>query len=131
MNRTWSQLVRGMDRPQLILVDNLMWAAYMQSLQTIQRITNSNEGNLGFPAIKYMDADVVLDGGIGGDAPSTTAYFLNLKYMFYRPHRDRNMVALDPGKRYSVNQDAVTQLIAWAGNLTTSGAQFQGQLNNS
>jgi len=40
-------------------------------------------------------------------------------------------VALDPGKRYSVNQDAVTQLIAWAGNMTTSGAQFQGQLNNS
>jgi len=43
-----------------------------------------------------------------------------------RPHRDRNFVALDPSKRYSVNQDAVVQLLAWAGNLTVSGAQFQG-----
>jgi len=131
MNRLWAKLVRGSDRPDLIVMDNLMWAFYMQSLQAIQRFTNANEGNLGFPAVKFMDCDVVLDGGIGGYAPSTTAYFLNTKYIFFRPHRDRNMVALDPGKRYSVNQDAVTQILAFAGNLTTSGAQFQGQLNNS
>jgi hypothetical protein len=75
-----------------------------------------------------MQADVVLDGGIGGYAPVSTAYFLNTKYIHFRPHRDRNFVALDPSKRYSVNQDAVVQLLAWAGNLTMSGSQFQGVL---
>ena len=131
MNRLWASLVRGSNRPDLIVVDNLFWALYMQSLQAIQRFNSPGEGNLGFPSVKFMDCDVVLDGGIGGNAPATTAYFLNTKFLFFRPHRDRNMVALDPGKRYSVNQDAVTQILAFAGNLTCSGSQFQGQLNNT
>ena len=32
-------------------------------LQTIQRITNDKLGQAGFTNLKYMDADVVLDGG--------------------------------------------------------------------
>ena len=54
-------------------------------------------------------------------------YFLNTKYLFLRPHRDRNFVPIG-GDRQSVNQDAIVRLIGWAGNLTTSGAQFQGVL---
>jgi len=131
MNRLWARQVRGQNRPDLIVMDNLMWAFYMQSLQAIQRFNSPDTGNLGFPSIKFMDADVVLDGGLGGNAPATTAYFLNTKYIFFRPHRDRNFVALDPGKRYSINQDAVTQILAFAGNLTTSNSSLQGQLNNT
>jgi hypothetical protein len=131
MNRLWAKLVRGMNRPDLIVMDNLMWALYMQSLQAIQRFNSPDSGNLGFPSIKYMDADVVLDGGLGGFAPATVAYFLDTKYIFFRPHRDRNFVALDPGKRYSINQDAVTQILAFAGNLTTSNSSLQGRLDNT
>ena len=120
-----------MDRPDLILVDSLTWAIYMQSLQAIQRITDTTTGDLGFPSIKFMDADVVLDGGIGGFCPGNTAYFLNTKYIFWRPHSQRNMVPLSPNKRYAVNQDAEVQIIGWAGNLTTSGAQFQGIWDNN
>lgn len=131
MNRLWARLVRGQNRPDLIVMDNLMWAFYMQSLQAIQRFNSPDTGNLGFPTIKFMDADVVLDGGLGGNAPATTAYFLDSKYMFFRPHSARNFVALDPGKRYSINQDAVTQILAFAGNLTVSNSSLQGQLNNT
>lgn len=130
-NVLWAKLVRGMDRPDLILVDSLTWAIYMQSLQAIQRITDTTTGDLGFPSIKFMDADVVLDGGIGGFCPGNTAYFLNTKYIFWRPHSQRNMVPLSPNKRYAVNQDAEVQIIGWAGNLTTSGAQFQGIWDNN
>lgn len=130
-NTLWARLVRGMDRPDLILVDSLSWAIYMQSLQAIQRITETKTGDLGFPSIKYMDADVVLDGGIGGFCPGNTAYFLNTKYLFWRPHAQRNMVPLSPNKRYAVNQDAEVQIIGWAGNLTVSGAQFQGIWDNN
>jgi hypothetical protein len=126
MNGLYAKCVRGSDHPDLIMMDNAYWALFMQSLQTIQRFNESKMANLGFPSIQYMNADVCLDGGIGGFAPVSTAYFLNTKYIFLRPHRDRNFVALDPSKRYSVNQDAVVQLLAWAGNLTMSGAQFQG-----
>jgi hypothetical protein len=54
-------------------------------------------------------------------------YFLNTNYIHYRPHRDRNMVPLDPD-RFSVNQDAMVKLIGWAGNMTLSNARLQGVL---
>ena len=54
-------------------------------------------------------------------------YFLNTNYIFYRPHRDRNMVPLDPD-RFSVNQDAMVKLIGWAGNMTLSNGRLQGVL---
>lgn len=130
-NNQWAKQVRGMDRPDLIIVDSVTWAIYMQSLQAIQRFTGTSVGNLGFPSVKFMDADVVLDGGIGGFCPGGTAFFLNTKYIFWRPHADRNMVPLAPNKRYAINQDAEVQILAWAGNLTTSGAQFQGRWDNN
>ena len=84
-NRTWSRLVRGADRPDLIMVDNNYWSFYMSSLQLIQRFTDSDTARLGFASVKFMDADVVLDGGIvmpGNSAvPASTAYFLNTKYL--------------------------------------------------
>jgi hypothetical protein len=131
MNALWAKLVRGTDRPDLIVFDNVLWQFYMASLQAIQRFTSTDDAKLGFTSIKFMDADVVLDGGIGGFMPSTTGYFLNTKYIHFRPHRDRNFVPLSPGQRYSVNQDAAVQILAWAGNLTMSGAQFQGVMSET
>jgi len=131
MNQLWSKLVRGQDRCDLILTDNAYWNIYMQSLQAIQRFTTTDDAKLGFVSIKFMDADVVLDGGIGGFMPTKTMYFLNTKYIFFRPHSARNFVPLAPNKRYSVNQDAEVQILAWAGNMTMSGGQFQGILVDS
>jgi hypothetical protein len=129
-NKLWGQLVRGNDRPDLIVVDSTLWGLYMASLQAIQRFTSSADANLGFVTTKFMDADVVLDGGIGGFCPANTGFMLNTKYLFYRPHAQRDMVPLSPGKRYSVNQDAEVQILAWAGNLTSSGLQFQGRMGD-
>lgn len=128
MNALWSRLIRGSDRTDMIVCDNMFWSAYMASLQPQQRFTDPASANLGFPSIKFMDADVVCDGGIGGACPENTAFFLNTKYMSWRPHKDRNMVALSPNRRYAINQDAEVQILAWAGNMTSSGAQFQGRL---
>ena len=127
-NTMWGSLVRGADRPDLIVVDAGVWGVYLASLQAQQRFTQAETGNLGFPTIKYMDCDVVLDGGIGGFCPANTAFFLNTKYLHYRPHSDRNMVPLSPNKRYAINQDAEVQILAWAGNMTCSGRQFQGRV---
>lgn len=129
MNGLWAQLVRGTDRPDLIVMDNTVWEAYVASLQAQQRFNQADVGDLGFPTLKFMGCDVVLDGGIGGACPAGTSFFLNTNYIHYRPHSARNMVPLAPNKRYAVNQDAETQILAWAGNLTCSGAQFQGRLD--
>ena len=126
------QLIRGTNKPDLIVADNNYYKFYLQSLQSIQRIADSGSGmaGAGFSSLKYygagMASDVVLDGGIG----MTTAnrmYFLNSSYIFFRPHSDRNFVPIG-GERQAVNQDAVVKLIGWAGNLTCSGSEFNGCL---
>lgn len=132
MNELWSNLIRGMDRPDLIVVDATIWRAYVAVVQDQQRFTSmegSGSAGFGFPSIKFMDADMVLDGGIGGFCPAGTGFFLNTKYLHFRPHSARNFVSLSPNKRYSINQDAEVQILAWAGNMTCSGAQFQGRLD--
>lgn len=131
MNQLWAQLVRGRDHPDLILADANFWGLYLASLQAQQRFTQAEIGDLGFPTVKFMGTDFVLDGGIGGFCPANTLFMLNTKYIFWRPHASRNMVPLSPNKRYAINQDAEVQIIGWAGNLTTSGAQFQGRLDDN
>lgn len=130
-NNLYARLQRGSDSTDLILVDNSVWEIYMASLQALQRFNDPGTGQLGFNSVKYNTADVVLDGGIGGQCPTGTAFFLNCDYLHYRPHSARNMVSLSPTRRFATNQDAEVQILAWAGNLTSSGAQFQGRWDNN
>lgn len=140
MNRVALQLVRGSDGFDLIVADNNYFRLYMESLQAIQRIADERTAGAGFATLKYYgggrSVDVVLDGGFQGfstdpggvgGAPADRMYMLNTNYLHYRPHRDRNMVPLDPD-RFSVNQDAMVKLIGWAGNMTLSNARLQGVL---
>lgn len=148
MNRTWLNQARGADRPDLWIADNTFYRYYWESLQAIQRITRDDDAMAGFSSLKFMDADVVYDGGfqgvaagqgssIGGGitwtsgqgAPANHMYALNTDYIFLRPHRDRNMVPLDPD-RYSVNQDAMVKLVGWAGNMTLSNSFLQGVITS-
>lgn len=135
MNRVAVQLVRNNDRPDLILADNNYYRIYLESLQAIQRVMNDGNDSLagaGFTALKYYGAgfssDVVLVGGLGVSATANTMWFVNSNYLYFRPHAQRNFVAIG-GERQSVNQDAVVKLIGWAGNLTSSGPQFCGRLS--
>ena len=127
------QLIRGTDKPDLIVCDNNYYKLYLQSLQSIQRITDGGNSSVGagFASLKYygagMASDVILDGGIGNDATANHMWFLNTKYMMFRPHADRNFVPIG-GERQAVNQDAIVKLIGFAGNLTSSGPQFCGVL---
>lgn len=98
MDALWVQLVRGRDYPDLIVADNVTYRYYLNALQSIQRIGPEGRApdmaEYGFTTLKYLQADVVLDGGFQGfstdplpaqtatgtavgGAPSTTMYFLN------------------------------------------------------
>lgn len=150
MNQLWVQLVRGPDKPDLIPASNTAWVALNNAMTAIQRITDPNVdlAKAGFPTLKFQNADVVLDGGfqgftgdgntfgsggagaVGGIPSAVHFYFLNTKYLYLKPHRDRNMVPLDPD-RFSVNQDAMVKLIGWAGNMCLSNAFLQGVMTTS
>jgi len=133
MTSTAIQLVRGTDKADLIIADNNFYSLYVQSLQAIQRITSEESGAAGFASLKFYgggtSADVVLGGGVGGQATSNHMFFLNTDYIFFRPHKDRNFVPIG-GERQAINQDAVVKLLGWAGNLTCSNQQLQGLLKN-
>lgn len=137
------KLVRGTDKADTIVTGATYFQYYVNSMQAIQRVMSDGSGDAGagFASLKFygggQSADVILDGGIysGGDtvntswsgASATRMYFLNTNYIFLRPHGNRNFVPIG-GDRMAVNQDAIVKLIGWAGNLTCSGAQFQGVL---
>lgn len=125
MNNVYPQLVRGNDVPDLIIADNNFYIGYLTSLQNIQRVTSDEMAQLGFVSLKYMNSDVVLDGGYGGNCPTNHMYFLNTNYIFFRPHSRRNMVPIGDD-RFSVNQDAMVRLIGFAGNMTVSNRFLQG-----
>jgi hypothetical protein len=127
MNRVYVQLVRGADRPDLIVADNNYWRLYLESLQAIQRISSDSLAEAGFDSLKYMNSDVVLDGGYGGGAPTNTMYFLDTDYIYFRPHTDRFFTPLGDD-RFAVNQDAMVKLIGFAGNMTVSARKLQGIL---
>jgi hypothetical protein len=131
MTATSLQVVRGNDKTDLIVADNNYYSFYVNALQAIQRVTSDESAGSGFSSLKFFgggqSADVVLDGGIGNNATANHMWFLNTKFIFFRPHRDRNFVPIG-GERQSVNQDAIVKLIGWAGNMTSSGSQFQAVL---
>ena len=131
MNSTTISLKRNTDGVDLIVADNNYYLAYLSSLQAIQRITDDKLGAAGFTSLKYLGAgksvDVVLDGGKNGQIPANTMYFLNTDYLFYRPHAARNFKVIG-GNRTNINQDAITRLMAWAGNMTISNSSLQGVL---
>lgn len=134
MNAMALSLVRGTDRTDLIVADGNYYNYYLSSLQAIQRITDPELAAAGFTSLKYFghggSADVVLDGGQGGNCPTNTMYFLNTDYIHFRPHANRNMVPIGDD-RYAVNQDAMVKLIGFAGNMTLSNASLQGVLSQS
>lgn len=129
MNQVYLNLVRGTDAPDLLVADNNYYKLYMEALQPQQRFRSAEMAQSGFESLKYMGADVVFDGGIGGNAPANHMYFLNTDYIYLRPHSARQYVPLSPD-RFSTNQDAMVKLIGWAGNMTTSGRKFQGVLKD-
>lgn len=125
MNSLYLNLCRNRDRPDLIIADNTYFGYYWKSLQAIQRISDDKVASAGFRSLKFMDSDVVFDGGFSGTAPSAHMYFINTDYVKFRPHKNRNMVPLNPD-RFATNQDALVKLIGWMGNMTVSNRSLNG-----
>ena len=134
MNTTTIGLKRNSDGIDMIVFDTNYYNAYLKTLQNIARITDDggakNVGQ-GFTSLKYYGAgksvDIVLDGGKNGQIPVNTGYFINSEYIKYRPHSRRNFKAIG-GDRANVNQDAITRLWGWCGNLTVLNRSLQGVL---
>lgn len=126
MTEVYLNISRNTDHPDLIFTENTLYSTYLGSLQAQQRFTNPRLANLGFENVRFINADVIFDGGLGGSCPADHMYFLNSDYLHYRPHRSRNIVPL--ATRNIDAADVMRRFIVWAGNLTMSSARLQGVL---
>ena len=108
------------EAPDFVVAGTTYFEFFWNSLTTIQRITSDDEATAGFDSLKFRKADVFHDE----DCAATRMYMLNTQYIFWRPHRNRNMVPLE--RKGAVNQDATVVPIVWAGNMTMSNAARQG-----
>ncbi|UOF77814.1 major virion structural protein [Bacteriophage sp.] len=122
----WLSLIRGDDKPDLIVADNNYFSYYEQSQTSIKRYTNDGNGagkaSGGFTSLKYKTADVIFDGGSG--IPLNHMYFLNTEYLDMVVHTDADLVVMDEMRPY--NQDAAVVPILWMGNMVISNRNLQG-----
>lgn len=118
----WLDLVRGDDKPDLVIMSNDYFTFYEQSQTSLKRYSSSDSAKGGFLSLKYKSADVIFDGGSG--IPTAHAYFVNTDYLELVVHKDADMEMVEEMKPY--NQDAVVMPILWMGNLTCSNRQLQG-----
>lgn len=125
MNALWIQLLRGADKPDLIVFDSTYYNKFEATLQQNQRYMDEATAALGFDNLRYKSAAVVYDA----NCPSGAGFFLNTNYLRLRPHKDRQFVPLD--ERDSFNQDATVSPIVWAGNLTCNNCSLQGRMKTS
>ena len=129
MSQLWLELVRGSDRPDLIVMSNDYYSFFEGSQTSVKRFTSDNtlstdKASAGFVSLKYKDADVVFDGGSGITAAH--GFMLNTDYLNLVCHKDADMDEV-PEMR-AINQDAVVIPIIWMGNLTCSNRSLQGVL---
>lgn len=126
MNDAWLKTVRGADRPTIIVADSVFFNYFKASLQTIQRINQPERGTSGFTSLEYAGTNGSAPVMYDDTCPASHMYMLNSDYIFWRPHRDANVTALNV--RESVNQDAIVRPIVTMANMTLSNAARQAVL---
>jgi len=127
MKNMWLETTRGTDGVDIIVADQTLYKVFWDNLTDRQRITDASEGIQGFQTLKFVTADVVMDGGPdphNSGIPATHMYFLNSDYLKFKVHSATNFVPFE--RREPVNQDALVVPILFAGNLTCSNRSLQG-----
>ena len=122
MLQLWLELVRGMDKPDLIVMSNDYFTFFEGSQTSIKRYASDDKAQAGFISLKFKSADVIFDGNSG--IPASTGYMLNTDYLEFVCHRDADMTEV-PEMR-AINQDAVVIPIIFMGNLVVSNRSLQG-----
>jgi len=124
MNALWMKLIRGTEKPDLVLADAEIYSTYESGLQENQRYADAKLGALGFETLKYKTAAIVFDGAATG---LVGGYMVNTKYLKFEVYSGRNFEALDLPDQ-TPDMDAVTRHIAFMGALTLSNRAMQGRL---
>ena len=122
----WLATTRGMDTPDLIVMDSVYFSYFENSQTSLKRYASASEAAGGIVSLKYKTADVVYDSSDSG-MPASHGYFINTDYLELVAHKDANMDVM-PELR-SVNQDAIVIPVLFQGNLVCSNRARQGVMH--
>lgn len=130
MQTLWMDCVRGVDKPNLIVLTRDFYGFYWDGLTDYQRYGNTEQSTAGAgfsqSDLKFNTASVFFDSNANFSATGETGYFLNTKYLRLKAYEGANWTQLD--KKESVDQDASVRPIIWMGNLCMSNRSLQGTL---
>jgi hypothetical protein len=126
MNSLWLPLVRGKDKPDVIVCSHDMYALYELGEQQLQRYADADMAKAGFTGLKYKTADVVFDDNSNFATTAEKMYFLNTDYLYLVQHREAQWTMDD--QKVPVNQDAVVIPMYWMGNMVVTNRSLQGVL---
>lgn len=126
MNALWLNLVRGKDKPDLLVSSNDFYAAYEASLQANQRYTDSKMASAGFENLKYKTAAIIFDNNTNFGTTAETLYFLNTDYIYMIQHPEAKWT--EDEEKKPTNQNSVVIPMYWMGNLVCSNRSLQGKL---
>src|SRR6185436_17668823 len=124
LNALWLKLVRGTEKPDLLVADAEIYATFESGLQENQRYADADLCKLGFETLKYKTAAMVFDGAATG---LVGGYMINTKYMKFEIYSGRNFETLDLPDQ-SPDMDAITRHLAFMGALTLSNRSMQGRI---
>ncbi|WDR03628.1 phage major capsid protein [Devosia algicola] len=125
-NAMWLPLVRGADKPDLIVLSHDIYSVFESSLQQNMRYTTAKEGEVGFGGLMYKGAEVIFDDNTNFTTTAEKGYFLNTDYLYLVQHKEAQWTPDDEKK--PLNQDAVVVPMYWMGFLACSNRALQGVL---
>jgi len=126
MNELWLSLVRGADKPDLIVASHDLYSLFEAGVQDRARYTDAASATEGFTSLKYKTADVIFDDNTNFATNAEKMYFLNTDYLKLFQHKEAQWTP-DEEKR-PTNQDAIIVPIYWMGNLVCTQRSLQGVL---
>jgi hypothetical protein len=124
MNGLWLSLVRGTDKPDLIVSSHDLYNYYESALQANQRYADSKSASAGFESLKYKTASVIFDSNTNFTTTTEDMYFLNTDYLYLVEHSDAKWTQDE--EKVPVNQDAVVIPLYEMCALVCSNRSLQG-----
>lgn len=120
------ELARMNDKVDLIVFTNDYYSYFWEGLTDNQRYAQDSQAVAGFNSLKFIDADVVFDGGTAHGSMGSTSrgYFINTDFLEWCVAEGADMEPLEAKK--SVNQLAEIVPILLRSNLTCSNRKVQG-----
>lgn len=126
MNQMFASLMVADDAPDLIVMAPQLFAKMWQLIQVNERIPGGEEtGEAGFRYVMFNGTPCVPDANVNNQ---TTVWFLNTKYIFWRPSEYSDF--LNSGIRKPSRMRVAVSYIFWDGNMTVSNPRMLGALTS-